>query len=203
MVQNATKQEFRFQWSGSGVFVATQLRGTNFCTSSEHFAPSFVRQLNSPKCTQMVQNVIKQEFRVQWGGSGAFVSKIPVRLRAMNICTSSEHFAPSLVRKPSGPKWYETHQNMSSGSNGVDRVRSFWKISMRLYGSNFCTSSVCFAPSFVRQPNARKCTQTVWNTPKHEFRVNGVDRVVRREKFWRDFVAQTFALVWPLLHWVS
>ena len=53
----------------------TRLRGTNFCTSSEHFAPSFVRQLNGPKCTQMVRNAPKHEFRVQWGGSGAFVAK--------------------------------------------------------------------------------------------------------------------------------
>ena len=55
--------------------IPTRLRGTNFCTSSERFAPSFVRQLNGPKCTQMVQNEPKHEFRVQWGGSGAFVAK--------------------------------------------------------------------------------------------------------------------------------
>ena len=50
--------------------------------------------------------------------------KIPTRLRGTNFCTSSDCFVPSLVRKPSGPKWYETHQNVSLGSNGVDRVRS-------------------------------------------------------------------------------
>ena len=54
---------------------STQLRGMNFCTSSERFAPSFIRQLNSPKCTQMVQNAPKHDFSVQWGGSGAFVAK--------------------------------------------------------------------------------------------------------------------------------
>ena len=53
----------------------TQLRGTNFCTSLARFAPSFVRQPNGPKCTQMVRNTPKHEFRVQWGGSGAFVAK--------------------------------------------------------------------------------------------------------------------------------
>ena len=39
------------------------------------------------------------------------------------------------------------------GSNGVDRVCSLRKISMRLYGTNLsinCTSSTCFAPSFVQ-----------------------------------------------------
>ena len=69
------------------------------------------------------------------------------------------------------PKWYETHQNMSLGSNGVDRVRSLRKIVMQLRGTNFCTSSKRFAPSFVRLPNGHKCTQTVRNAPKHEFRV--------------------------------
>src|SRR6185312_11174774 len=90
--------------------IPTRLRGTNFCTSLTYFAPSFVRQPNSPECTQIVQNapklrgtnfctcsaefciefrmVIKQtrmhpnstnapkcQFRVTWGGSGAFVAK--------------------------------------------------------------------------------------------------------------------------------
>ena len=38
----------------------------------------------------------------------------------------SARFAPSFVRQPNGPKctqMFETHQNMSLGSYGVDRVR--------------------------------------------------------------------------------
>src|SRR6185295_7470338 len=69
------------------------------------------------------------------------------------------------------PKRYEMHQNMSLGSNGVDRVGSLRKVLMRLRGTNFCTSSAHFAPSLVRQPNGPKCTQMVRNAPKHEFRV--------------------------------
>ena len=45
---------------------------------------------------------------------------------------------------------------------------------MRLRGTNFCinrTSSVRFEPSFVRRRNSPKGTQTVQNSPKHEFRV--------------------------------
>ena len=98
---------------------STRLRGTNFCTSSERFAPSFVRQLNGPKCTQMVRNAPNHEFRVQWGGSSAFIAK------------------------------------------NIDALR----------GTNFCTSSERFAPSFVRQLNGRKSTQMVRNATKHEFRV--------------------------------
>src|SRR6185503_18996269 len=77
IVRNVRKREFRVQWGGSGALrkIPTRLRGTNFCTSSARFAPSFVRQPNGPECTQIVRNVRKCEFRVQWGGSGAFVSK--------------------------------------------------------------------------------------------------------------------------------
>src|SRR6185436_7801416 len=72
---------------------------------------------------------------------------------------------------PNAPRWFETHQNMSLGSNGVDRVLSLGKIPMRIRGTNFCTSSVRFAPRFVRQPNGPKCTLMVINATKQEFRV--------------------------------
>ena len=55
--------------------IPMRLRGTNFCTSSARFAPSFVRQPNGPKYTQIVRNAPKHQFRVQWGGSGAFFAK--------------------------------------------------------------------------------------------------------------------------------
>ena len=54
------------------------LRGTNFCnncTSSTHFAPSFMQLRNDPKCTHTLWNIPKHEFTVQCGGSGAFVAK--------------------------------------------------------------------------------------------------------------------------------
>src|SRR6185503_14607104 len=70
---------------------------------------------------------------------------------------------------PNACKWYETHQSMCLGSNGVDRVRSSRKTTTHLRGTNFCTSSKRFAPSFVGQPNGRKCTQMVRNALKHEF----------------------------------
>ena len=71
-------------------------------------------------------------------------------------------------------KYNAMHQNMSLGSNAVDRVRSLRKIPMRLRGKNFCincTSSTCFAPSFVQQRNNPKCAQTLRNIAIHEFRV--------------------------------
>src|SRR6185312_5080911 len=70
---------------------------------------------------------------------------------------------------PNAPKWYEMHQNISLGLNGVDRVRSLRKIQMRLHGTNFCTSSARYPPSFVWQPNGPGCTQMVRNAWKRQF----------------------------------
>jgi len=39
---------------------------------------------------------------------------------------------------PNATKYNVMHQNMSLGSNAVDRVRSLRKIPMRLRGKNFC-----------------------------------------------------------------
>jgi len=102
------------------------------------------------------------------------LQKIPTRLRGTNFCTTSARFAPSFKSQPNGPKCtkiVQTQKNMSFGSNGVDRVRSLRKIPTRLRGTNFCTSSARFAPSFVSQPNGPKCTKIVRNSPKHEFSV--------------------------------
>jgi hypothetical protein len=54
-------------------------------------------------------------------------------------------------RLPNALKHYETHQNMSLGPNGEDRVDSLQKNPMQIRGTNFCincSSSACFAPSF-------------------------------------------------------
>ena len=84
--------------------------------------------------------------------------KITMRLLGTNLCincTIYTRFAPSFVYEtlPNAPKHYEMHQNMSLGSNGVDRVRSLRKILIRLRGKNICincTSSAHFVPSFVQ-----------------------------------------------------
>src|SRR6185312_3698513 len=130
--------------------------------------------------------------------------KIQMQLRDMNFCTRSARFPPSFVRQPNGPEctqWYETHQNISLGSNGVDRVRSLRKIPTRLRGTNFCTSSARCAPSFVRQPNGLEGTQIVRNAQKHLFRVQwgGSGAFVAKisdATSWHE-------IVWTVLHRVS
>ena len=100
--------------------------------------------------------------------------KNPTRHPGTNFGTCSARFAPSFVRQPSGLECTQivlNHQNISLGSNGVDRVRSLQKIPTRLHVTNFCTSSAHFAPSFVRQPNGAEFNQIVRNAPKRQFRV--------------------------------
>ena len=133
--------------------IPMRLRGMKFCASSACSAPSFVRQQNSHKCTKIVQIAQKQMFRVQWGGSGAFVAK--------NSDATSWHellhqFDPFCLEFFKATKRSQMHPNsmkrtkkISLGSNGVDRVRSLRKIPTRLRGTNFCTSSARFPPSFV------------------------------------------------------
>ena len=133
--------------------------------------------------------------------------KILTRLRGMNFCTSSACFAPSFVRESNCPECTQivrTHQNVSLGSNGVDRVRSLRKISTRLRGTNFCTSSARFASSFVRQTNGPECTQIVRNAPKCQLRVQwggsgAFDAKNSDATSWHEL----FALVQSVLHQVS
>ena len=113
--------------------------------------------------------------------------KILMRLRGMNFCTSSAHFALSFVRQLKGPECIQIEQhtqNTSLGPNRVNRVRSLQKISTRLHGTNFCTTSAGFARSFVRQPNSPKCTQIVWNKTHQNLSLhpNGVNPVCLLQK---------------------
>ena len=91
--------------------IPMQLRGTNFCTSSARFAPSFVRQPNCPKCTQMVQNSPKHEFWSNGVDRVLLLRKIPMRHRRTNFCTRSACFAPSFVRQPNGPECTQIVRN--------------------------------------------------------------------------------------------
>ena len=130
MIPNATHQNMSLgsngvDWVRSLQKILTWLRATYFsinCTNSLCFGPSLMELRNDTKCTQTLNNAPKHEFRVQCGGLGAFVKKIPMWLHGTNFCIN-------------------------------------------------CTSSHYFAPSFMELRNDPKCTQTLNNAPKHEFRV--------------------------------
>ena len=90
---------------------------------------------NDPKCTQILRNTPKHWYRVQWGGLGAFVSKKSQRefvARTFALIAPVQYilqqFKCSYETIPNASKHYETHQNMSLGSNGEDQGRSLRKI---------------------------------------------------------------------------
>ena len=78
--------------------------------------------LDATKWYEMLQNVNLGPNGVDHVRS---LRKILTQLRGTNFCTRSARIAPSFVRQPNGPEstqWYETHEKISLGSNGVDRV---------------------------------------------------------------------------------
>ena len=128
--------------------ISMRLRTTNFCTSSARFAPSFVTQPNGHKCTKIVQNTPKHEFRVQWGGLGALVVK---NSDATSWYELLHQFGPFCTEFRKSTKRSQMHQNctkctkhMSLGSNGEEQVRLLRKIPTTLRGTNFCTILACF-----------------------------------------------------------
>ena len=98
---------------------------------------------------------------------------------------------------PNAPKHCATHQNLSLGSNGVDQVRLLGKITTWLRGTNFCancTSSPLFASSFMQLRSDSKRTQTLCNTPKHEFMVQWVDWVRSLPKILKRLRGTNFCI---------
>ena len=156
---------------------------------------------------QTIPNAPKLEFRVQWGGLGCSLRKLqrdfvartyvliaPVQYVLHQVWCSYETIS-------NAPKYYKTYRNITLGSNRVDRVCSLRKIPMWLRGTNFCincTNSPRFAPSFMQLRNDPKCTQTLWNTPKHEFRVQWGGSGRSSWKLQCEFVARTFVLIAPV-----
>ena len=124
---------------------------------SAHFAPSFMQQPHSPKCTQTLRNkrnmslgsngwiwcICCENFRCDFMAR-TFALIAPLQPVLHQVSCSNETI-------PNAPKLYEMHPNMGLESNGVDQVHWLWKIPTWLHGTNFCincTSSLHFAPSF-------------------------------------------------------
>jgi hypothetical protein len=128
--------------------IKTRLHLVNLCvkgSSSASFASTFVQN-------ETVRNAAKHEFCVQWSGSGAFVAKnFDANWYSKLVCYYNQ-FGQFCIDFHAIMKWSETSQNMSFGSNGLDRVRSLRKIRTRLHLANFYvngTSSASFASTFV------------------------------------------------------
>ena len=96
------------------------------------------------------------------------------------------------------PKHYETHQNMSLGSNGVDQV--LW---LRNLQRDFLAQTFALIAPVHPVSHRVSCSyEMITNAPKHyethqnmRLGSNGVDQVLWLRKLQRDFLAQTFALI--------
>ena len=127
---------------------------------------------NAPKHYATHQNMSLGSNGVDW------VQKIPTWLRGTYFCINApihtvlHRVSCSYETIPNAPKYIETYRNITSGCNWVCPLRKIptWLRGTSLYIN--CTSSHCFAQSFMQLWNDPKCTQTLCNnTPKHEFRV--------------------------------
>jgi hypothetical protein len=168
MHPNTTKRNKSWiwvQWGGSGASLAKTSDTTSwhellhYLHQFSPFCTEFTTVTSNPKCTQTLRNTTKDEFRVQWGGLGAFVVKNIQRDFVARTFALIAPFQLILHRVscsnkmvPNAPKHYETQKKLSFGSNGVDQVHSLRKHPMQLRGMNFCinwTSSAHFALSLL------------------------------------------------------
>ena len=144
-----------------------RLRATNFCTSSARFAPSFVSQPNGSKCTKIVRNAPKHEFRVQWCGMGALVEK--------NNDTASWHeilhqFGPFCTEFRKSTKRSQMHPNFMKCTKTFVRVQ--WGRSGAFIAKNSDATSWHellhqFGPFCTEYRKATKRSQMRPNSSKH------------------------------------
>jgi hypothetical protein len=101
----------------------------------------------------MVRNTPKHEFWVQWSRSGAFVAKNSDATLFSDLVCQWHLFGQFCHNFHAVTKQSKVPQNMSFGSNLVDRVHSLRKISKQLRLANLCiigTCSASFATTFMQ-----------------------------------------------------
>jgi hypothetical protein len=106
-----------------------------------------------PCSNETVRNTPEHEFWVKWSGSGAFVAKNSDVTLFSERAQQWHQFGQFCIDFRAVTKRSEMPENMSFGSNGVDRVRLLRKIPVRLCFANLCvngTSSASFASTFVQ-----------------------------------------------------
>jgi hypothetical protein len=112
-----------------------------------------------------VQNAPKQEFFVKWIRSGAYVAKNSDATLFFKLVRLWHQFGQFCIDFRAVSKWSEMPQNMSFGSNGVDRVRSLRKILMRP-----CLANLCIHGTSSAGLHRLSCSNdTVHNASKPEF----------------------------------
>ena len=126
------------------------------------------------------------------------------RLRGTNFSTSSARFAPSFVQQRNGPKCIQIVQYRPRQEFGVQWGGSVafveknsnatsWHELLHQFGL-FCTVFCNATERSQMHQNSMKCYETWVLGPM------GWIGCVHWEKFWHDFMAQTFAPLRPVLH---
>ena len=112
--------------------------------------------IGSVRCENFNQDIVARTFCINYTSLARFAS---------SLCSS--------IMVPNAPKRKETHENLSLGSNCVDRVRrikKFWRdfvartLALIAPGWPICTEFRAITKRF-------QMTQTERNAPKNEFRV--------------------------------
>jgi hypothetical protein len=126
-VRNVPKHEFWVQWSGSGAFVTKNSDPTSFSELVRYwwqFGQFCFEFRVVVKLSETPQNL-------SFGSNGVYrvrsLWKIPTQLRLANLGVNGARSTSSASTFEKVTKRFEMPENMSFGSNGVDRVRSLWK----------------------------------------------------------------------------
>ena len=119
-----------------------------------------------PKAPKHYENATKDEFRVKWVGSGAFVVKTSNATLWHELLHQFHQYGPFCTGFSAVAKRYQCTQTLRNtlkhvfGANGVDRARSQRKVPTRLRGMNFCINCTSSAHFAQVHPNITKHTKT-------------------------------------------
>ena len=133
-----------------------------------------------PNAAKHYETQQRMSLGVQWGGLGAFVVKTFDATLWHLLLDSLHQFSPFCTEFHALTKWSKMHPNTMKRTKTwvydqmrADRVDLLQKFLTQLCGLNFCinyNSSARIDPSIVKQQNGPKCSQTLRNKTKHEFR---------------------------------
>ena len=152
IVQNTPKHEFRVPWVGSGAFIAKNSDKTSWHELLHHFSPFCIDFCKATKRLQMHSNSTKQHQNMSLESHGVYRQNSNVT-SWHELLHQLGSFWTECWSTTNCPKCTQTVRNTTKhevtvqwgGSSGL-----LWKIPTRLHGTNFCTTSARFAPSFVR-----------------------------------------------------
>ena len=132
------------------------------------FGPFCIEFCKSTKWSQMHQNFMKCTktfFRVEWGGSGAFVAKNSDATSWHELLHHYDRFAPSFVTQPNGPQCTKIvrnapkHDRVQWGGSGAFVAKNFEATSWHKLLHQFRPFSTEFRNSTKRSQMHQTCTK--------------------------------------------